>query len=140
MEREKPFFNFICWEESWGDLLGLIQGPTRFSCPDKYVKSLCDSSGRPIFLSGDGFDCHVYPPDTLSGVREGWMDTVLSLKAAWGDREKLREDLAVCQESLRVVTLQAAKDREFDNQRIAALQFELRKRGKKKGVKKWTSS
>lgn len=58
----KPFLNFVCDEKSWGDLLGIIKEPMRFSQPDKYDSDLVNKSGRPLFVSFEAFDCHVYPP------------------------------------------------------------------------------
>jgi hypothetical protein len=64
---ERPFFNFICDERSWGALLEAITVKFRFSRPDKYEQPLIDKHGRPLFLRGDGFDCHVYPPGRKEG-------------------------------------------------------------------------
>lgn len=59
---ERPFFNFICSPESWADVLGIIKEPHRFSDPSRYVERLVNEHGRPLFIQGDGYDFHLYPP------------------------------------------------------------------------------
>ena len=61
--KNKPFLNVVCGSlDSWTKLLLHLPERHRFSVPSRYDQHLITAHGRPLYVSTDFADFHIYPP------------------------------------------------------------------------------
>lgn len=89
---KKPFVHLVAatWED-WEKLIGSISENQRFRRPAMEIRDLC-AFGRPLFISSETFDCHIYPCPRSAGKEPvvplmDWAKEKARIGASWIDSD-----------------------------------------------------